>query len=320
MENQVRDYLVLRQGSTPGLGKAPHKPILLLAVIRAFEVGLITKNEIQITAELVSLFRGYWQQLVRTDHSPKFYLPFYHLSNESSALWKHHTVPGFERIMTSSRSVNSLGALRAFVLSASLRDDVYMAWQSPVQREADRQQLLKMYFPDIALPPGEPPNYLGDIESQILKDPPAEYIKRIKALSDQPEEVIEEDEFLRGAAFKRQIPRIYEYRCAVTGMRIEAGRSTSIVDACHIVPFATSLDDTISNGIALCPNMHRAFDRGLIAISTDYTVLVDAGLVESDSAYSIRQFENRAIMLPREPKYRPSAANLANHRIRFGFE
>jgi len=31
------------------------------------------------------------------------------------------------------------------------------------------------------------------------------------------------------------------------------------------------------NGLALCPNLHRAFDRGLIAISDDYRVVVSEG-------------------------------------------
>lgn len=33
-------------------------------------------------------------------------------------------------------------------------------------------------------------------------------------------------------------------------------------------------DDTIGNGLSLCPNLHHAFDRGLIAIDDEYRVLV----------------------------------------------
>lgn len=32
--------------------------------------------------------------------------------------------------------------------------------------------------------------------------------------------------------------------------------NAQLVDACHIVPFAISKDDTINNGISLSPNLH----------------------------------------------------------------
>jgi len=73
----------------------------------------------------------------------------------------------------------------------------------------------------------------------------------------------------------------------------------SMVDACHIVPFSESYDDTLTNGIALCPNLHRAFDRGLISISDDYTVLINKNFVEDkNSAFSLSQFGNQKIILP----------------------
>jgi len=93
----------------------------------------------------------------------------------------------------------------------------------------------------------------------------------------------------------------------------------SMIDACHIIPFAESYNDTITNGIALSPNMHRAFDRGLISIDNDYRVLVSSKFIESDSVYSIRQFEGSSIILPENSSYYPSLENLAYHRERFSF-
>jgi putative restriction endonuclease len=61
---------------------------------------------------------------------------------------------------------------------------------------------------------------------------------------------------------------------AITDLKIHFSTSVSMVDACHIVLFAETHDDTISNGIALSPTIHRAFDRGLLSISDDYRVLV----------------------------------------------
>ena len=89
-----------------------------------------------------------------------------------------------------------------------------------------------------------------------------------------------------------------------------------MLDACHIIPFAKSHNDTISNGLALCPTLHRAFDRHLIAIDDNYRVIVSKSFIErSDSPYSIQQFEGKHILLPSTNKFYPAQDNLQNHRI-----
>ena len=93
-----------------------------------------------------------------------------------------------------------------------------------------------------------------------------------------------------------------------------------MIDACHIVPFSESYDDTISNGIALCPNLHRAFDRGLISIDENYRVLVNPVFSESGiSSHSIMQFKGQQIKLPDKQRYFPAQENLVFHRKKFGF-
>ncbi|WP_079718442.1 HNH endonuclease [Parapedobacter luteus] len=47
-------------------------------------------------------------------------------------------------------------------------------------------------------------------------------------------------------------------------------------------PFSVSHDDRIGNGIALCPNMHRAFDRGLLSVDEDYRVIVSPHFTEDE--------------------------------------
>ncbi len=50
----------------------------------------------------------------------------------------------------------------------------------------------------------------------------------------------------------------------------------NLVDAAHIVPVKSlgSTDDT-SNGIALSPLYHRAYDRGLVTFNENYQILVN---------------------------------------------
>lgn len=89
--------------------------------------------------------------------------------------------------------------------------------------------------------------------------------------------------------------------------RIESqlGYGHSLIDACHIMPFSAGHDDTIGNGITLCPNFHRAFDSGLITIDSNYKVIVSKKLNENNSQYSIRQFNNKELILPQNKLFHP---------------
>ena len=44
------------------------------------------------------------------------------------------------------------------------------------------------------------------------------------------------------------------------------------------------LQVSISNGISLSPNLHRAFDRGLITINADYVVRISPVIKENEIA------------------------------------
>ena len=92
-----------------------------------------------------------------------------------------------------------------------------------------------------------------------------------------------------------------------------------MIDACHIVPFSDGYNDTLTNGIALCPNLHRAFDRGLISINDNYEVILNSNFIENSSAYNLSQFINKQITLPKQIEFHPELENLKQHRLRFNF-
>ena len=178
-----------------------------------------------------------------------------------------------------------------------------------------KQFLLEEYFPNSK---NNFPNnnsgqqkIISEIEGKILHESAEEYRSEIiKLLSEKNEEEV----FLRGSIFKREIPKVYNGKCCISGMRIDATISLSMIDACHIIPFSESYNDTITNGIALCPNLHRAFDRGLISIDDDFRVIVSKSFKEDSSSYSIRKFENQNIFLPSHKQFHPLKENLYWHR------
>lgn len=61
----------LKQGNT-AYGKAPHKPILLLAVIQQIEKGNIVENRIYLTPDLVAEFIETFRLLVHTGNRPEY--------------------------------------------------------------------------------------------------------------------------------------------------------------------------------------------------------------------------------------------------------
>jgi putative restriction endonuclease len=315
-ENMFR-FLRFKQGTSPNLGKAPHKPILMLAVLETFEKGIISENRIYITPELLSYFRNYWNALVTSGHTPNFALPFFHLSNEKSRVWYLRSAAGFEHALTSSNSIKSLKALQDYVYYAYLDETFFIALANPANRLEAKQFILATYFNRTTVELQY--DILNDAEQDILNDDPELYRVKMKKVLARPVEEMEEDRFIRGHAFKKAIPRIYENTCAITGLRVDATINVSMIDACHIVPFSESYNDTVTNGIALCPNMHRAFDRGLISIDENYKVLISNHFMESESNYSLAQFEGKEIALPFYAKYYPSHDSLAHHRNRFGF-
>jgi len=273
-------------------GIAPHKPILLLSVLQIFHNGTINSQRIYITPELVASFKSNWSLLVTSKHDCRFALPFYHLASDN--IWRIIPKPGFENILQLSASMRSFANLNATVNFAQIDDDLLALMNNKKSNGILQQFLLDTYFPEtksnFSNSSHGQQKLFDHIENKILHEPSEEYIQEIRKLKQQQNE---EEIYLRGSLFKREIPKIYNNTCCLSGMRIDATISVSMVDACHIVPFSVRFDDTVANGIALCPNLHRAFDRGLIAIDENYKVVVSKTFREDKTSYSIRDFENK---------------------------
>ena len=293
-------------------GLAPHKPILLISVLQTFQNGLNTSQRIYITPELVALFKSNWSLLVNTNHDCRISYPFYYL--KSDKFWKLIPKSGFENINRMGSIMKSFSNLNAAIDFAEIEEDLFILVKDHKYNGILQQFLLEEYFSDITI--NIKNSFVNQqlvfnvIEDKILNEPAEEYRKEIIRLMQLQNE---EEIFLRGSIFKREIPKIYNNTCCISGMRIDATISISMVDACHIVPFSVSYDDTLTNGIALCPNLHRAFDRGLIAIDEDYKVVVSKSFKEEENNYSIRAFESKTINLPTTENYFPTTNNFLWH-------
>lgn len=313
-EKYINYFRKLNRGYNKGLGSAPHKPVLLLSMIQLIQNGTITSNRIFISSEIILAFKQNWRQLVDTNHTSNFSLPFFHLRSEP--FWHLITKPGMKITTTGSKSIKSFKSLKESIAFAEIDRKLFLLLQEPIKRIVLEQVLLVTYFPNTK------GNYLSptmnleenNIEREILNEPKDIYQGKIKKLREiLSEDQYQEEIFIRGGLFKKTILKIFNHTCCISGMKIEFNSNVQMIDACHIHPFSISYDDTITNGLALSPNLHRAFDKGLLTINSNYIVRISPTVKDNNSTYSISQFEGQQINLPEKEKWFPSTASLEWH-------
>ena len=118
----IKDYIYafshLRKGVTK-FGPAPHKLILLLAVIQKIEAGRIVKNRIAVTDALLESFMTVWNENVHSGYTATFALPFFHLQSEG--IWQLHAYPQHQEWLNAQDSVAS--ATTAFTIISTFIPD-----------------------------------------------------------------------------------------------------------------------------------------------------------------------------------------------------
>lgn len=310
----IKFFKSLNRGFTKGLGRAPHKPILLLSIIQQIDKGIISSNRIFITPDLLLSFNNIWGTLVETKHTSNFALPFFHMRSEP--FWFLVTKPSMELKITKSKSIKSFKSLKETVAFAEIDRVLFTLLLNPLNRALFIENLLNDYFPNTK--PNFDLNKVNaeelKIENQILNEEKLEYQSKLNELrASLDDDKFEEELFIRGGLFKKTIPKIYNYSCCISEMKIESSINAQMIDACHIVPFSISNDDTIQNGISLSPNLHRAFDRGLITINKDYIVRISPTVKENNSVFSLSQFKGKRIILPEKVSWYPSPESLQWH-------
>lgn len=105
---------------------------------------------------------------------------------------------------------------------------------------------------------------------------------------------------VRDRVFRRIVLRAYDERCAVTGLKLINGGGRAEVEAAHIRPVEANGPDIVSNGLALSGTAHWMFDRGLIGIDDDRTIMVSRQANDPDSIRSVINATGRILMPVRE--------------------
>ena len=289
-------------------GVAPHKPLLLLAVIELIERGQIPENKISLSPDLAETFIKYWSNI--TEGRPNISLPFFHL--KSDGFWHLHPNAGYEKVLEVADRITAVSRLREVIEYASLDNDLFTLLTDAGDREIIRQTLIHVYLLD----------FKQAIESLITKGQRVTEYERL-LISEverpfshrEPTASIPEEESIRSAGFRQAIMGLYDYTCAVCRLRTVTMDGESATDAAHIIPFHISHSNDLRNGISLCKLHHWAFDRGLISLSETYQVFVSPLVVEQGPMeWRLTKLRDKSILLPEQDQLCPAQDALAWHR------
>lgn len=285
---------------------APHKPVLLLSLADWFEENDPALNRVPIDERLTGLFLENWKLLVHTEvFRPNYLRPLHHLA--SDGFWQLHKAKGevLDGYISSLKQYLNLDAYGQF------SPEVFRWFRQQETREIIRMHLLDTYFrytKHIYIAARGMDGFILDIESDILMEPAARYEHKILPLRAW-------EGFIRDWKFRHAVLSAYLDTCCISGLRVE---DATMVEACHILRHADTGNNRINNGLALCPNLHKAFDYGLIGLDDNYTVLVKKDLKESPSAYRLQKLQGRRIQLPSNERLWPSQGYLERHREGWG--
>lgn len=126
-------------------GIAPHKPILLLSVIEQIRKGIITKNQIYLSPEIIQTFLKYWNHLGSPIHNSDISRPFFHM--KSGKFWHLWANSGYEKIVFSKIKLKTFAEVQRTVKYAYLDEELFEVLQKPLARASLVTVLVARWFP-----------------------------------------------------------------------------------------------------------------------------------------------------------------------------
>lgn len=221
-----------------------------------------------------------------------------------------HRTPGWSasvqvRLQTVDRAVQNGLALQERHRTGNIIDEVVVAFRS--EFFVDYVRSVYPSYQPAHIDPSEMASLSGLATRTTITPPPPiptdrqRILRTIHALE-------------RSGSFSKRVLDAYDQACAFCGLQLK------VLDAAHIIPVADekSTDDT-NNGLALCPTHHRAFDRGILGIARDGTILLNEARVrslsESGHGGGFEDFKTGArvgkqVKVPDEPSDAPTSATL----------
>lgn len=118
---------------------------------------------------------------------------------------------------------------------------------------------------------------------------------------------------IRDRNFRKTVLRAYDERCAMTGLKLINGGGRAEVEAAHIRPVDHEGPDVINNGLALSGTAHWMFDRGLLSVDDDHSILISRQVNDLDAVSGLIK-RDRKLLLPKQRRSFPHPTFLKWHR------
>jgi putative restriction endonuclease len=160
----------------------------------------------------------------------------------------------------------------------------------------------------------------AEVKALLAKaaDPAQGIDSSIEHLSAERQKIVTEvSRYSRSANFRKAVLNAYDNRCAVTRAQMR------LVEAAHILPVpAEGSSDHVSNGIALAPTFHRAYDNCLIFLDTDLVMRLNTERANQLATESLEAgldtlcaLLDKPIHLPLDPGQRPKPEFVARANV-----
>jgi putative restriction endonuclease len=288
MIEEALSRLLVQKVAKDWMGKAPNKPLLVLAILDLFEAGLIGPDGlVHKDAQLNLRFRSYSPICSpRRANAIDLNLPFRHLA--------------FDGIYTQVGDAERVVRIDPVLLAR---------FMDPRFRQESRRRIVATYFPaeeQVALYAAiGMPMPSSDELAEVRQDQAAYKAQLSRG---------------RDARFKVSVISGYHFTCALTGYRLIASKSTyAPLEAAHIPAHSNQGSDTPDNGLALTPTAHDLFDAGLWTVDDNLRIRVaKSDIAESilpgGSHFKLADLHNRPLSFAPQSKIRPNPTCQAWHR------
>lgn len=285
---------------------SPHKICMLLAVLDLARAGALPENRIYFLPPLLERYHRLFAAVRSPTDHPNPYFPFFHLAGTlrggDLSFWHLQALPGRENVLMAMSTARSMADIAVNIAYARLDSELFELLQGPNAIDSLGETISSHWLG----------RGLTDLRTVAAACAPVSvYERRLRGgLTERIGEMIP-PAYVRDPAFRRVVTEVYDYRCAATGLRVVLPTGEAMVEAAHIHPFSKAGDDDPRNGLALCPNMHWAMDRNLIAPGTDLKWHVSPSLDSRISDFSVLvALEDQPILLPREGRFAPKRESL----------
>lgn len=286
----------LNAAKTPGLGVAPHKPLMIFSVMDLIESGDLNDRWVRYGADLVTRFRDYWDLVVdRRKNRPEITMPFNALGGERDAIWERYDENG-------NSSISKLTTRLCL-----LDPDLFACLQDSGFRMSARRIIIATYF--------TPAEQVGLCERFRLPVPDT---AEMAAFAKDRDAYKVSQKKGRDNRFKVEVGTGYKYTCALTGYCLQT-TAGYIVQAAHIHQHAKSGNDDPRNGLALTPDAHWMFDAGLwtaIPKGDDLLIHIAIGRFSESSPHGrlLSEFHGQPLNFHADSRLRPEAKHFEWHR------